>query len=150
METLRFRIMFWQRIMPLFALPVFGLLVFVSPVTEGWSRTGWYAAGGVVAAAIGVYLCMAWRASGVQLDDNGLTLQGTSGRETWPYEKLLKVKRTGAFRVRMCFDPDIPDQHMHITLDLANVDYFVDTLLDRYEETTGHELPEPEDHAAAA
>ena len=106
METVRFRILFWQKIVPLLALPVFGLLFIVSPVTESWSGTAWYVAGGIVAAAIALYLWMAWRVSGLELNDVGLTLWGSSGgRETWPYEKLLKVKQTGAFRVRMCFDP---------------------------------------------
>jgi len=50
----------------------------------------------------------------------------------------------------MCFDPDIPDKHMHVTVDLFSSDRFVDALLDRYAETQGHELPEPEEHAAAA
>ncbi len=150
METLRFRILFWQKIVPLLALPVFGVFFVVSPVTEGWSRTAWYVAGGGVAAAIAVYLWMQWRVSSVQLDDVGLTLWGSSGKETWPYAKLLKVKQTGAFRVRMCFDPDIPDKHMHITFDLVDSNRFVDTLLDRYEETMGHELPLLESHDAAA
>ncbi len=151
METVRFRILLWQKIVPLLALPVFGLFFFVSPVTEGWSRTGWYVAGGVVAVAIAVYLWMAWRTSSVELNDTGLTLWGPSGgRETWPYEKLLKVKQTGAFRVRMCFDPDILDKHMHITFDLVDSNRFVDLLLDRYAEKTGHELPSlsEEDQAA--
>jgi hypothetical protein len=150
METVHFRILFWQKVAPLVVLPVFGLLFIVSPVTEGWSPTAWYVAGGVVAGAIALYLGMAWRVSSIQLDDVGLTLRGASGRETWPYEKLLKVKQIGAFRVRMCFDPDIPDQHMHITFDLVNSDRFVDTLLDRYAEKMGHELPSLESQDAAA
>ena len=151
METVRFRILFWQKIVPLLALPVFGLFFVVSPVTEGWSTTGWYVAGGILAAAIAVYLWMAWRVSSVELNDTGLTLWGSSGaRETWPYEKLLKVKQTGAFRVRMCFDPDIPDKHMHITLDLVDSNRFTDTLLDRYAEKMGHELPSLESQDAAA
>ncbi len=150
METVRFRILFWQKLTPLLALPVFALFFIVSPVTEDWSRTEWYAAEGLVAAAIALYLWMQWRVSSVQLDDVGLTLRGSSGRETWPYEKLLKVKQTGAFRVRMCFDPDIPDKHMHITFDLVDSNRFVDTLLDRYAEKTGHELPSLESHEEAA
>jgi hypothetical protein len=150
METLRFRILLWQKIVPLLALPVFGLFFVVSPVTEGWSRTAWYVAGGAVGAAVAVYLWLAWRVSSVQLDDVGLTLSGSSGRETWPYEKLIKVKQTGAFRVRMCFDPDIPDKHMHITFDLVDSNRFVDTLLDRYAERAGHELPSLEAQDAAA
>ena len=150
METVRFRMLFWQKIAPLFALPVFALLFIVSPVTEGWSRTWWYAAGGMVAAAIAVYLWMAWRASSIELDAVGLTLRGASGRETWPYGKLLKVRQIGGFRVRMCFDPGIPDKHMHINFDLVSSDRFVDTLLDRYAETTGHELPSLESTDAAA
>ena len=150
METIRFRILFWQKIAPLLALPVFGLFFVVSPVTEGWSRTAWYVAGGVVGVAIALYLWMAWRTSSVQLDHVGLTLHGSSGRETWPYEKLIKVKQTGAFRVRMCFDPDIPDKHMHITFDLVDSNRFTDALLDRYAEKMGHELPSLEEHDAAA
>ena len=49
----------------------------------------------------------------------------------------------------MCFDPDIPDTHMHITVDLIDSDGFVDALLDRYAESTGHELPELPDHEQA-
>ena len=150
METVRFRILFWQKVTPLLALPVFALFFIVSPVTDGWSRTTWYIAASVVGTAILAYLWMQWRASIIQLDDVGLTLRGSSGRETWPYDKLLKVKQTGAFRVRMCFDPDIPDKHMHITFDLVDSNRFVDTLLDRYAEKTGHELPSPEAHEAAA
>jgi hypothetical protein len=150
METLRFRILIWQKLTPLLTLPVFGLFFAISPVTEGWSRTGWYVAGGIVMAAIAVYLLMAWRASSVQLDEVGLTMGRSSGKETWPYEKLLKVKQTGGFRVRMCFDPDIPDKHMHITFDLVDSNRFVDTLLDRYAERMGHELPSVESQDAAA
>ncbi len=150
METLHFRIFFWQKFVPLLALPVFGLLFAVSPVTAGWSQTAWAVAGAGVAAVIGWYLWNAWRTSGVQLDATGLTLFVGPARETWPYEKLLKIKQAGKYRVRMCFDPDIPDKHMHITVDLFDSDGFVDALLDRYEDTQGHDLPDLENHAAAA
>ena len=153
MKTLHFRILFWQKLAPLLVLPVFAGLFLISPVTEGWSRTAWYVAGGVVAAGIVLYVLNAWRVSGIRLDDVGLTLRGASGRQTWPYEKLLKVRLIGGYRVRMCFDPDIPDQpdqHMHITFDLVNPDRFVDALLDRYEATTGHELLSLESHHEAA
>ena len=42
------------------------------------------------------------------------------------------MKQIGKYRVRMCFDPDIPDKHMHMTLDLWHSDDFVDGLLDWY------------------
>jgi hypothetical protein len=42
----------------------------------------------------------------------------------------------------MCFDPDIPETHMHISVDLFDSDGFVDALLDRYAQAMGHELPE--------
>jgi hypothetical protein len=150
METLHFRILFWQKFVPLFALPVLAMFIVASPVTDGWSRTMWIVAGGLVGAAIARYLWRVWQTSDVRLDATGLTLYGSSGRQTWPYEKLLKVKQVGKYRVRMCFDPDIPDNHMHITIDLFDSDGFVDALLDRYEDAQGHELPELESHDAAA
>jgi len=150
MDTLHFRIFFWQKFVPLIALAVLAMFVVVSPVTEGWSQTTWAVAGGVAGAAIAAYLQRAWRTSDVQLDAIGLTLHIGSGQETWPYEKLLKVKQAGKYRVRMCFDPDLPDQHMHITVDVFDSDGFVDALLDRYEDTQGHELPEIASHQAAA
>ena len=46
----------------------------------------------------------------------------------------------------MCYDPDIPDKHMHVTVDLFDSDGFVDALLDRYAESQGHWLPEMPSH----
>ena len=150
METLHFRIFFWQKFTPLVALPVFALFFAVSPVGRGWSPVAWSVAGGIVGLAVAFYLWRAWRRSDTQLDAVGLTLYGSAGKMSWPYAKLLKVKQAGKYRVRMCFDPDIPDKHMHVTVDLFSSDRFVDALLDRYAETQGHELPELEGHAAAA
>lgn len=145
-----FRIFFWQKFVPLVALPIFGLLFVASPFTDGWSRTAWVVAGTLVGAAVAAYLLNAWRRSDVVLDDGGMTLHLAGGRETWPYAKLLKVRQIGKYRVRMCFDPDVADKHMHITLDMWSSDAFVDALLDGYAAATGNELAEPEEHAAAA
>jgi len=154
MDTVdHFRIFFWQKFAPLFALPVFALILWFSPITAGWDRTGWEIAGGVVGLAIAAYLLDAWLKSDVRLDDAGVTLYFGRRKETWPYEKLLKVKQIGQYRVRMCFDPDIPDKHMHISVDLFNSNGFVDALLDRYAEAQGHwlpELPSHDDEGAAA
>ena len=139
-----FRIFFWQKFVPLSALPVFALLLAISPIVDGWSQTAWIVAGALTASAVGMYLLQGWLRSAVVLDEDGMTYHGSGGRETWPYEKLLKVKQIGKYRVRMCYDPDIPEKHMHITFDLLNSDGFVDELLDRFEETTGQELAEPE------
>jgi hypothetical protein len=75
-----------------------------------------------------------------------MTLYLAEGLATWPYEKLLKVKQIGRYRVRMCFDPDIPEKHMHISIDLFHSDAFVEELLYRYQERTGHELPQADTH----
>jgi hypothetical protein len=151
MDTVdHFRILFWQKFAPLFALPVFALVLRFSPITAGWSRTGWEIAGVVVGLAVAAYLLDAWLKSDVRLDDAGVTLYLGRQKETWPYEKLLKVKQIGGYRVRMCFDPDIPDKHMHISVDLFDSNGFVDALLDRYAESQGHDLPELPSHEDAA
>lgn len=137
-----FRLLFWRTFIPLFALPVFGGFIAASPIVDGWTWRNWVIASIPVAAGIAVYLYRAWRKSDVILDERGLTLYATDGLQTWPYDKLLKVKQVGRYRVRMCFDPDIPETHMHVTVDLIDSDGFTDALLDRYAEAIGHELPE--------
>lgn len=141
MEPERFRIFFWQKLAPLIALPVFGVLLLISPVSSGWTATTWRAVAAIAGIAVAIYLWRAWQRSEVMLDDDGLTLYGEGGWQTWPHEKLLKIKQYGKYRARMCYDPDIADQHMHITLDLFRIDDFVDALLDWYAMTTGEELP---------
>jgi hypothetical protein len=143
-----FRIFFWQKLTPLLVLPVFVLIFAVSPVPAGWSATTWGVCAAMLGAAVTWYLWRAWRQSGVLLDDEGMTLYLGGSLETWPYRKLLKVKQIGKYRVRMCYDPDIPDKHMHITVDVFGSDGFVDALLDRYALAMGYELPELESHAA--
>jgi hypothetical protein len=130
-------------------LPVFAMFVVVSPLTADWGRTAWTAAGALVGLGVAAYLANVWRTSGVQLDNAGVSLHLPGGRQTWPYDKLLKVTQIGRYRVKMCFDPGIPDKHMHIKVDLVSSDRFVDALLDRYEIATGHELPLPEEAHAA-
>jgi len=147
-EAERFRIFFWARLYPLVALPVFGVLFVVSPVVDGWSATAWMICGGVVGACIAWYFLKLWRQSIVLLDGEGLTLYVGGTLEAWPYRKLLKVKQIGKYRVKMCYDPDIPDKHMHISVDLFDSDGFADALLDRYALAMGHDLPELESHAA--
>ena len=154
-DSEHFRLLLWRTLIPLLTLPVFGGFIAASPIVDGWTWRGWTIAGAVVGAAVALYLLRAWLRSDVVLDDRGLTLYATSGLQTWPYDKLLKVKQTGKYRVRMCFDPDIPETHMHITVDLLDSDGFVEALLDRYAESTGHDLPElhveataPEEQAA--
>jgi hypothetical protein len=145
-----FRIMFWQKVTPLLALPVFAFMFWLAPFNDGWSGNTWIATGALVLAAAVLYLWAQWCNSAVILDEDGLTYHGRAGSETWPYEKLIKVKEVGRFRARMCYDPDIPDKHWHISFDLFDRDGFVDALLDWYEHTTGHELPEDDTHEQAA
>jgi hypothetical protein len=148
MEPERFRLFFWQKFIPLLALPILGFMAALSPAVQSWGPTGWTIAGVVVGLAIAAYLANAWLRSLVSLDAEGLTLPGG---DVYPHAKLLKVKQMGQYRARMCYDPDIPDKHMHVTLDLVDADGFVDALLDWYAETAGHELPVPDDdHAQAA
>lgn len=146
----RFRIFFWQKLVPLIVLPVFVGFFALSPATSGWSRRTWLVAGAVLAVAVALYLFNVWRKSVVLLDADGLTIYGADGLETWRYFDLLKVRRFGEYRVRMCFDVGLSDQHMHVTLDVFGADAFVAALLFGYEEATGHPLVMPEEHASAA
>ncbi len=143
-ERLQFRIFFWQKFVPLLALPILGLFVAVSPLVDGWSQTMWYIAAGALGSAIGVYLVMAWLRSAVVLDEDGMTYIGQGKPVTWAHEKLINVKQMGKYRVRMCYDPGTPGLHMHITFDLFDADGFTDALLEWYESATGRELPESE------
>jgi len=135
----------WQRFMPLPAISVLGLMLFASPVGQSWSATVWIVIGSVVAVAYGLFVFDGWRKSTVVLDDDGMTVRLPDGVQTWPFEKLIKVRQIGRYRVRMCWDPDIPNKHMHISLDMWNSDGFAEALVDWYAETTGHELPEAEE-----
>ena len=148
-DSEHFRLLFWRAFIPLFALPVLGGFFAASPVVEGWTWRTWTIAAVPVGVAIAAYLFRAWLRSDVILDERGLTLYATSGLQTWSYEKLLKVKQIGKYRVRMCFDPDIPETHMHVSIDLVDSDGFVDAILDWYAETLGHELPELHPEPAA-
>ena len=141
-DSEHFRLLFWRAFVPLFALPVLGGFLAASPIADGWRWRNWAIAGVVVGVAIAGYLLRSWLRSDVTLDERGMTLYASSGLQTWPYEKLLKVKQIGKYRARMCFDPDIPETHMHVSVDLFDSDGFVDALLDRYAEATGHELPD--------
>ena len=137
-----FRIFFWQKVVPLLALPVLAGFVAFSPVVDGWSQTMWIIAAALVGGAVLAYLALHWLRSGITLDKDGLTFFSTGRWQTWPHEKLLKVKLIGKFRARMCYDPGIPDKHMHISFDLFDSTGFRDALLDWYERTTGNaELP---------
>ena len=146
MKTRRYRIFLWQTLIPLLVLPVFAAFLIVSPVARDWDATRWTVIGCVVAGGALAYLWNAWRNADLTLNERGVAVWVGKEQQTWPYEKLLKIKQTGKYRVRLCFDPDIPDKHMHVTADLFHADDFVDELLDRYEEVTGHELPELPDH----
>ena len=137
-----FRLLLWRTLIPLLILPVFAGFIAASPIVDGWTWRTWAIASAPVGLAFAAYFVRAWLRSDVILDERSLTLYATSGLQTWPYAKLLKVKQVGKYRVRMCFDPDIPETHMHITVDLIDSDGFVDALLDRYAEAMGHELPE--------
>jgi hypothetical protein len=142
-QTEHFRMFFWQKLTPLLALPVLGAPLAASPMTDGWPLTTWLVAGALVAAGIGVYIVSAWRKSDVVLDGAGMTLYIGSALQVWPYEKLIGVKHVGRYRVRMCYDVDRDDgQHVHISVDFADSDGFIDALLDRYAESQGHELDE--------
>lgn len=142
-----FRLLLWRTLIPLLILPVFAGFIAASPIVEGWTWRNWAIASVPVGLAFAAYFVRAWLRSDIILDERGLTLYATSGLQTWPYAKLLKVKQAGKYRVRMCFDPDIPETHMHVTVDLIDSDGFADAILDRYAEVMGHELPEP--HPAA-
>ena len=100
-DSEHFRLLLWRTLIPLFALPVLGGFFAASPVVDGWGWRGWTIAGAVVDVAVAIYLLRAWLRSDVILDDRGLTLYATSGLQTWPYEKLLKIKQTGKYRVRI-------------------------------------------------
>ena len=119
----RFRLLIWMKLLPLLALPVPALFLAISPVSENWSSTTWYVLGAIAAIGAAAYVWRTWTRSVVVLDDAGMTLQLPGGLQTWPYEKLLKYRRIGKYRVRMCFDPDRPDAphlHMHISADFAD------------------------------
>ncbi len=145
-EIDHFRIFFWQKFAPLFVLPIFAGILAFSPISAGWGPTQWRIAGVITGLAIAVYLLDAWRKSDVQLNDAAMRLWIGGKREDWPYEKLLKLKQIGHYRVRMCFDVGLADQHMHVSVDLFNSNGFVDALLDRYAESQGHWLPEMPSH----
>ncbi len=147
---MHFRMLFWQKLVPLVPLPVFSLMLYITPFTQSWSLNMWIAVGSVAGLAVVAYVLVQFLRADVMLDDNGLTFYGVGGRQTWPHVKLLKVKEIGRFRARMCYDPDIANKHMHISLDLFHKDAFVDTLLDWYEESTGHDLSDLESHEEAA
>lgn len=144
-----FRIFFWQKVIPLLGLPVLAAPLAISPLTNGWTGTSWSVAGALLAAAILAYFVRVWQKSDVLLDADGMQVYVGSELDSWPYEKLLKVKQVGKYRVRMCYHLDREDgQHMHVTLDLWDSDGFVDALLDRYALTQGEELGEDRVHAA--
>jgi hypothetical protein len=140
-----FRIFFWQKVVPLLALPVLGGFIAISPVVSGWSQTTWIIAACVVGAGVLGYLALHWSRSAVILDESGMRFYGVGGWQTWPHDKLLKIKLIGKFRARMCYDPGVENKHMHITFDLFNLTGFEEVLLEWYERTTGNdELPETE------
>jgi hypothetical protein len=149
-EARTFRIFFWQKITPLVALPVFAGLLYITPFTAGWSLRTWLIVGAAAAGAVAFYLLKQWQRAAVRLSADGMTLYFGGKLETWPHDKLLKVKEIGRFRSRMCYDPDMPDKHMHISFDLLDRDGFIDALLDWYLEATGQELPDAEEPAQAA
>ncbi len=151
MEKLHFHIFSWQELLPLIVLPAAGMIVFRSPVGEGWSGSVWLLVIAVALVAAAAYGWRIWRNGDVLLDEDAMTVRVLGTWQTWPYDKLWQVKQFGKYRVRMCFDPDMEDKgiHMHITIDVFGADAFVDELLDRYEDVTGHELP-PLDTPAGA
>ena len=152
MEPERFRLLVWMKLLPLLGLPVPALFLAISPVSENWSATTWYALAAIAAVGAAAYAWRTWSRSSVLLDDGGMTLHLPGGEQTWPYEKLLKYRRIGKYRVRMCFDPDRPDAphlHMHISADFTDAEGFVDALLEHYADATGHDLTWAEDEAHA-
>ncbi|MEX2246567.1 MAG: hypothetical protein WEC75_07760 [Dehalococcoidia bacterium] len=149
MDTQVFRILLWQKLIPVAWLPFLAGLWAISPIGRTWPAATWIIAGVAVGGGVLLYFGAAWLRSAIILDDRGMTLWLRGEQQTWPYEKLIKVKGIGRYRARMCWDPDVPDMHRHISIDLFGRDRFMDTLLDRYEETTGRELPELEHEKAA-
>ena len=152
MEPERFRLLIWMKLLPLLGLPVPGLFLAISPVSDGWGASTWYALGAIAAIGAAAYAWRTWSRSVVLLDDDGMTLHLPGGVQTWPYEKLLKYRRIGKYRVRMCFDPgrpDAPHLHMHISADFTDAQRFVDALLDHYADAMAHEFTPIEDEAHA-
>ncbi len=155
MEPERFRLLIWLKLFPLLLLPIPALFLAISPVSDGWGASTWYGIGAIAAVGAAAYAWRTWSRSNVLLDDAGMSIYLPGGLQTWPYDKLLKYRRIGKYRVRMCFDPDLPetpDVHMHISADFADAQGFVDALLDHYSDAMGRELTWAQDntHAAAA
>lgn len=146
----QFRMLFWQKLLPLLGVAVFGTLVVRAPVTAGWSLTTWSVGGALVGAAIAVYLLRAWQQAKVVLNADGLCLYLGGRSVTWPWQDLLRIKQVGRYRVRMCYDVGRDDgQHTHISIDLTDSDAFTDAMLDRYALAQGEELDDEHEAQAA-
>jgi hypothetical protein len=143
MEPERYRMFFVHRLAPLLGLALPALLLWLSPAGQSWGGTVWIALGVITGALIVAYAAALWLRGGVLLDERGVTLRVPSGVETLPYERLLKVKQIGRYRVRMCFATDDPDVHRHISVDAWNADGLADALIDWTCEMTGRELTHP-------
>jgi hypothetical protein len=146
-----FRLLFWQQLVPLLGIPVFGTAVVRAPVTAGWSMTTWTVAGVLAGGALAVYLVRVWQHAKIVLDADGLRLYLEGHPVTWPWQDLLAIKQVGRYRVRMCYDVGREDgQHTHISIDVTDSDSFTDAMLDRYALSQGEELDSRDPEARAA
>lgn len=140
-KPLVFRVLFLRQLVPLVGVALFGALLFTAPITATWGQTRWGVLGAIVTVAIVRYMSDVWRKAAVLLNEDGLRIYAGRTPQFWPYEKLLKVKQVGRYRVRMCFDiPNDDNTHRHLTADLWRSDAFAAALLDRYAAHQGEEL----------
>jgi hypothetical protein len=144
-----FRVFFWQKIRTMFSLPVIVAMLIYAPFSNGWPLATWVFVGVIITVAYTWYLVQTWRRSDVVLDDEGVTLFHEGSWQSWPYAALNDVRRSGRFRVRMYFNMGQEDRE-RVPTDLLNADDFVDELLDRYEASQGHPLPDEGSTPAAA
>src|SRR5690349_11293873 len=88
MEPERFRLLIWLKLFPLLLLPIPALFLAISPVSDGWGASTWYALGAAAAVGAAEYAWRTWSRSSVLLNDGGMSIYLPSGLQTWPYEKL--------------------------------------------------------------
>src|SRR2546423_7422925 len=90
MQPERFRLVIWMKLVPLLALPVPALFLAISPVSENWSATTWYALGAIAGLAAGAHISRTRPRPLLPPDDARLTLPLPRGPPTRPHQKLLK------------------------------------------------------------
>ena len=144
-----FRGFIWREIASLVALPVFAVLLWVAPVTQGWSLLQWALVGAAAGLALVAYVGRAFKRARITLDDEGVTLWRNGAWRSYAWEDLKTVRQIGAYRVRMCFHGE---EHDHVAVDVLNSEAFLEAVVDWHEETIGGELKvnEPYEPEAAA